>query len=116
MENEFGTVESSNTPEGATAYNNDANDKVIAPESIKELSIMDGAWYNDIYVVKGFKVVKKDGTEIEFKPDAVEEGLVIPLMRPDGVPYYQLINYDMIDFIIEQFISKRLMLGRQVEL
>ena len=70
----------------------------------------------DIYVVKRFKFKKEDGTEIEFKPDAVEEGLVIPMLRPDGVPYYQLIDYDTIDFILEQFISKRLLLGRRIDL
>ena len=89
--------------------------KVTNQDDIKDINIIDGAWYNDIYVVKSFKVIKKDGTEIEFKPDAVEDGLVLPLLRPDGVPYYQLIDYDIIDFIIEQFISKRLMIGRKVD-
>lgn len=80
------------------------------------IDVAEGAWYQDIYVVKKFKFKKEDGTEIEFKPDAVEEGLVIPMLRPDGVPYYQLIDYDTIDFILEQFISKRLLLGRPVNL
>lgn len=101
MENENNQVNTNDT--------NNQNNSVI-------MEVAEGAWYQDIYVVKRFKFKKEDGTEIEFKPDAVEEGLVLPMLRPDGVPYYQLIDYDTIDFILEQFISKRLLLGRRIDL
>ena len=101
MENENNQVNTDNT-------NNQNNSAII--------EVAEGAWYQDIYVVKKFKFKKEDGTEVEFKPDAVEDGLVIPMLRPDGVPYYQLIDYDTIDFILEQFISKRFLLGRPVNL
>jgi len=101
MENENNQVNTNDT--------NNQNNSAI-------MEVAEGAWYQDIYVVKKFKFKKEDGTEIEFKPDAVEEGLVIPMLRPDGVPYYQLIDYDTIDFILEQFISKRLLLGRRIDL
>lgn len=100
-------MENENTQTNNT--NNQENNSAI-------MEVAEGAWYQDIYVVKKFKFKKEDGTEIEFKPDAVEDGLVLPMLRPDGVPYYQLIDYDTIDFILEQFISKRLLLGRQVNL
>lgn len=100
-------MENENTQTNNT--NNQENNSAI-------MEVAEGAWYQDIYVVKKFKFKKEDGTEIEFKPDAVEDGLVIPMLRPDGVPYYQLIDYDIIDFILEQFISKRLLLGRPVNL
>lgn len=100
-------MENENTQTNNT--NNQENNSAI-------MEVAEGAWYQDIYVVKKFKFKKEDGTEIEFKPDAVEDGLVIPMLRPDGVPYYQLIDYDTIDFILEQFISKRLLLGRPVNL
>lgn len=100
-------MENENTQTNNT--NNQENNSAI-------MEVAEGAWYQDIYVVKKFKFKKEDGTEVEFKPDAVEDGLVIPMLRPDGVPYYQLIDYDTIDFILEQFISKRLLLGRQVNL
>ena len=101
MENENNQVNTNDT--------NNQNNSAI-------MEVAEGAWYQDIYVVKKFKFKKEDGTEIEFKPDAVEDGLVLPMLRPDGVPYYQLIDYDTIDFILEQFISKRLLLGRPVNL
>ena len=101
MENENNQVNTNDT--------NNQNNSAI-------MEVAEGAWYQDIYVVKRFKFKKEDGTEIEFKPDAVEEGLVLPMLRPDGVPYYQLIDYDTIDFILEQFISKRLLLGRRIDL
>lgn len=101
MENENNQVNTNDT--------NNQNNPAI-------MEIAEGAWYQDIYVVKKFKFKKEDGTEVEFKPDAVEDGLVIPMLRPDGVPYYQLIDYDTIDFILEQFISKRLLLGKPVNL
>ena len=81
---------------------NNANYKNISVEFSK------GGFFEDILVSESFKISKEDGTVIEFKPTLVEKGLLIPMFRSDNVPYYQLIDYDSIDCIIDRFLKNRL--------
>ena len=67
-----------------------------------------GGFFEGISVSESFKISKEDGTVIEFKPTLVEKGLLIPMFRSDNSPYYQLIDYDSIDCIIDRFLKNRL--------
>lgn len=71
-----------------------------------------GGFFEDILVSESFKISKEDGTVIEFKPTLVEKGLLIPMFRSDNVPYYQLIDFDSIDCIIERFLRNRLIFNK----
>ena len=81
---------------------NNVNYKNISVEFSK------GGFFEDILVSESFKISKEDGTVIEFKPTLVEKGLLIPMFRSDNSPYYQLIDYDSIDCIIDRFLKNRL--------
>lgn len=82
--------------------NNNINFENISVEFSK------GGLFEGILVSESFKISKEDGTVIEFKPTLVEKGLLIPMFRSDNVPYYQLIDYDSIDCIIDRFLKNRL--------
>ena len=73
-----------------------------------------GGWYHDIFVAKNFKITRDDGVIIDFKPDTVEDGLVIPMFKPDGTPYYQLIDFETLDYIIELFFQTRIFKDRMM--
>lgn len=81
---------------------NNTNYENISVESSK------GGFFEGISVSESFKISKEDGTVIEFKPTLVEKGLLIPMFRSDNSPYYQLIDYDSIDCIIDRFLKNRL--------
>lgn len=85
---------------------NDVNFENISVEFSK------GGFFEGILVSESFKIIKEDGTVIEFKPTLVEKGLLIPMFRSDNVPYYQLIDYDSIDCIIERFFRNRLIFNK----
>ena len=67
-----------------------------------------------IFVAENFKITRDDGEIIDFKADTVEKGLVIPMFKPDGTPYYQLIDFETLDYIIEQFFQTRIFKDRMM--
>lgn len=78
------------------------------------VEVAKGGWYHDIFVAENFKITRDDGEVIDFKADTVEKGLVIPMFKPDGTPYYQLIDFETLDYIIEQFFQTRIFKDRMM--
>ena len=94
---------------------NNTNQEVQASNTVVHnvtIEVDKGGWYHDIFVAKNFKITRDDGVIIDFKPDTVEDGLVIPMFKPDGTPYYQLIDFDTLDYVIELFFQARLFKDR----
>ena len=64
------------------------------------VEVAKGGWYHDIFVAENFKITRDDGEVIDFKPD--------------GTPYYQLIDFETLDYIIEQFFQTRIFKDRMM--
>ena len=71
------------------------------------IEVAKGGWYHDIFVAKNFKINRDDGEVIDFKADIIEDGLIIPMFKSDNTPYYQLIDFETLNYIIELFFKPR---------